>query len=196
VSEVSSSAGPDAVRYSRTQLLIILLTPLLVLLASTALYFSGLLLPDETSNKGVLLTPVLSVTDLGFPEVVIGTERHWTLIQLSPVCAERCGQRLYEQRQMHIALGKLESRIERVLLTESSLGQDQAADYPRLQVRNLAASALSPAVLSRIPAADLADDIVFVADPFGNIMLYFTRAHDYRAQISDLKKLLKLSTIG
>ncbi|WP_320827160.1 hypothetical protein [Reinekea sp.] len=196
MSEVSSSGEVDAVRYSRTQLLIILITPLLVLLASTALYFSGLLLPDETSNKGVLLTPVLSVTDLGYPEVVIGTERHWTLIQLSPVCADSCGERLYEQRQMHIALGKLESRIERVLLTETPLGQDEAALYPRLQVRTLASDAVSAALRSRIPAADLADDIVFVADPFGNIMLYFTNAHDYRAQISDLKKLLKLSTIG
>ena len=67
---------------------------------------------------------------------------------------------------------------------------------PRLQVRTLATDDLSAELLSRIPAADLADDIVFVADPFGNIMLYFTNAHDYRAQISDLKKLLKLSTIG
>ena len=59
MSEVSSSGDVEAVRYSRTQLLIILITPLLVLVASTALYFSGLMLPDETSNKGILLTPVL-----------------------------------------------------------------------------------------------------------------------------------------
>ena len=97
---------------------------------------------------------------------------------------------------MHIALGKLESRIERVLLTQTPLAQDEVVQYPRLQVRTLATDDLSAELLSRIPAADLADDIVFVADPFGNIMLYFTNAHDYRAQISDLKKLLKLSTIG
>jgi len=37
---------------------------------------------------------------------------------------------------------------------------------------------------------------VFIVDPLGNIPLYFTPENSFRDQLGDLKKLLKLSTIG
>jgi hypothetical protein len=75
---------------------------------------------------------------------------------------------------------------------QSSLG----TDYPHLKVEQFNAANLSNKVRGRIPMAHLSDDPIFVVDPFGNIMLYFTSEHDYKSQMSDIKKLLKLSTIG
>jgi len=196
VSEGVAANTLESVRYSRVQLLIILLTPILVIVSSTLLYFGGYLLPDDQSNHGVLLSPVLSVTDLGLPEQEITPERQWRLIQVSPNCEDSCLAKIYEQRQMHIALGKLAARIDRVLLTGTPLADKTKADLPRLAVESFNLDNLSTNVTSRISEADLNDNITFVVDPFGNIMLYFTSAHDYRAQMSDLKKLLKLSTIG
>lgn len=193
---MSSHTANTGVRYSRTQLLIILLTPFLVLITSSALYFSGWLLPDETSNNGVLLSPVLSVTDLGLPETEITDERQWRLIQLSPNCTQGCLDKVYNQRQMHIALGKYQPRIQRVLLTNTDVSAALAGEYPNLNTQNVSPGAFSGELISRIPPDDLTDHPVFVVDPFGNVMLYFTSEHDYRDQISDLKQLLKNSTIG
>lgn len=191
----SHAANPDSAKQTsnRVQLLVILLTPVLVVVSSTLLYFSGWLTPTSTSNHGTLLTPVLSVTDFGLPATEISQDRQWQLIQYSPDCASTCLERMLEQRQQHIALGKYQSRIHRVLLTNTQLAADLMADYPELSVQ---AATASSTVQSRIPAPQLADNPVFVVDPFGNVMLYFTSEQDYKAQMSDLKKLLKNSTIG
>lgn len=193
---MSTETAVSNVQYSRTQLLVILLTPIIVVVSSTALYFSGWLMPKESSNNGILLDPVLSVTDFGLPEVTITQDRQWRIIQFSPQCETACLEKIHGQRQMHIALGKLQPRITRVLLTSSNLEASLATDYPNLDIESFNAANLSNRVRARIPMAHLSDNPVFVVDPFGNIMLYFTSEHDYKSQMSDLKKLLKLSTIG
>lgn len=193
---MSSDTATPEVKYSKTQLLIILLTPILVVISSSALYFSGWLIPDETSNNGILLDPVLSVTDFGLPPVPITDERQWQLIQFSPNCTQSCLDNVLNQRQMHIALGKYQPRIQRVLLTNTDVSAALGADYPLLSTESVQMSALTQALVSRIPPSALTDNPTFVVDPFGNVMLYFTSEHDYKAQMSDLKKLLKNSTIG
>lgn len=190
---MTTETASAPVQYSRVQLLIILLTPLIVVMSSTALYFSGWLMPDGRSNNGVLLDPVLSVTDFGLPEIIISQDRQWQLIQFSPNCEASCVDKIASQQQMHIALGKLQPRIQRVLVTQTNAS---FIDYPRLAVKTLNLNAVNAQLATRIPPAVLAQDPIFVADPFGNIMLYFTNEHDYKAQMTDLKKLLKLSTIG
>lgn len=193
---MSSNTASSPVRYSRTQLLIILLTPILVVISSSALYFSGWLLPEETSNHGVLLDPVLSVTDLGLAEIPITDEREWQLIQFSPNCTQSCLTKVQNQRQMHIALGKYQQRIKRVLLTNTDMTAALGSDYPVLEVKTVEMNKLTADLVSRVPPSDMTDHPVFVVDPFGNIMLYFNSEHDYKDQMSDLKKLLKNSTIG
>jgi hypothetical protein len=188
-----TAANNSRIKRNRLQLLIILLTPLLVVASSTLLYVSGWLLPKETSNHGYLLAPVLAITDLGLPEIPITQERQWQLIQYSPDCARDCDERMLEQRQMHLALGKYQPRIHRVLLTNKTDLETLSQNFPNL---SLLQAQVSTALIARIPAPHLQDNPVFVVDPFGNVMLYFTSEHDYKAQMSDLKKLLKNSTIG
>lgn len=196
MSQNSATTSANGIFYNKTQLLVILLTPLIVMAVSSWLYFSGVLMPDGQTNKGVLLSPVLSVTDFGLPEPIINDERMWQMIQVSSVCEDSCEQQIYIQRQIHVALGKLESRIERVLVTQNANSSGLKQNYPRLAVKQTAESPLSDQLRDRVPADILAKNPVFIADPFGNVMLYFTEEHDYKSQISDIKKLLKLSTIG
>ena len=196
MSQNSATTPAKGISYNKSQLLIILLSPLIVMAISSWLYFSGVLMPDGQTNKGVLLSPVLSVTDFGFPEPIINDERMWKMIQLSTECEASCEQQVYVQRQIHVALGKLESRIERVLITENTDSVALMQNYPRLVIKQAPAASLSDQLRARVPAEVLAKNPVFIADPFGNVMLYFTEEHDYKAQISDIKKLLKLSTIG
>jgi hypothetical protein len=196
VSQNSAAPVAKGISYNKTQLLVILLTPLIVMASSTWLYFSGVLMPKGQTNNGVLLSPVLSVTDFGFPEPVISEERVWKMIQLSENCEDTCQQQVYVQRQIHVALGKLESRIERVLLTQTADTTNLKQNFPRLNIEPTSTLSLSDQLRARIPAEVLVKNPIFIADPFGNVMLYFTEDHDYKAQISDIKKLLKLSTIG
>lgn len=182
--------------YNRGQLIIILLVPVLVVVSSTLLYLSGWLLPKETSNQGYLLTPVLATTDFGLTQDPISQDRHWQLIQFSPECTQSCFDKLYEQRQVHIALGKRQQRVQRLLVTNSDISEKIRLDYPDLQLSSVPVDSVMERLKTRLPESHLSLNPIFVADPFGNIMLYFTPEQDYRAQLSDLKKLLRLSTIG
>ncbi len=196
-SQGSSSSGTNPkVKYNRLQFYIILLTPLIIMGGSTLMYFSGAFLPGQQNSHGVLLDPVLSVEDFGLPEQQITGERQWQLIQFSPNCDSVCIDKLHEQRQIHKALGKLEPRIDRVLLTENVDISELETQYPRLDIHQLDLSVISKKLSLRIPTSVLEMNPIFVVDPFGNIMLYFTPEHDYKDQMSDIKKLLKLSTIG
>ncbi len=181
---------------NRFQLLIILLTPILVIISSTGLYFSGWLTVSERSNQGYLISPVLSITDFGLPVKNITQDRQWQLIQFSKECSDACLSEVLEQRQMHIALGKYQDRLTRLLITDTTLNYEILKQYPNLQLYSTNDFYNKNKIEARIPKEHLLDNPVFVSDPFGNVMLYFTQEQDYKAQMKDLKKLLKLSTIG
>lgn len=182
--------------YSKIQLLVILLTPLLVMAASTGLYFSGWLTPDERVNKGILIDPVLSLSDLGLDVERVNPERQWLLVQTSAECAASCREQVYTQRQIHVALGKFQPRVRRLLLAESGAFESVTQEYPALTLVEQNASAYSEAFRSRIPVQFRERNFVFLVDPLGNVPLYFTPENNYKDQLTDIKKLLKLSTIG
>lgn len=189
-------ASGSKTNYSRVQLLIILLTPLIVMAASTALYYSGWLVPDERVNHGELLDPVLSLDDLGLELEAVNPDRQWLWVQTATECDAACLEEVARQRQIQVALGKYEPRVKRVLLTETT-GLDQLSrDYPGMSVINRPAASYSSGFRDRIPAEFDRDNFIFVVDPLGNIPLYFTPANDYKEQLEDMKQLLKLSTIG
>lgn len=188
-----SSSGSD---YSKLQLLIILLTPLLVMAASTGLYYSGWLVPDDQVNRGILLDPVLNLEDLGLDLDKVNPDRQWLMIQTSGECREDCLERVRIQRQIHVALGKYEPRVSRVLMTESQGVEHLSREYPGMTVVDQAGSVYSEAFRSRIPAQFKQNNYIFVVDPLGNVPLYFTPENDYKDQLTDIKKMLKLSTIG
>ena len=189
-------ASGSKTNYSRIQLLIILLTPLIVMAASTALYYSGWLVPDERVNYGELLDPVLTVEDLGLELEAVNPERQWLWIQTAIDCDAACLEEVARQRQIQVALGKYEPRVKRVLLTETTGLDKLSRDYPGMSVVNRPAADYSASFRDRIPAEFGRENFIFVVDPLGNIPLYFTPANDYKEQLEDMKHLLKLSTIG
>lgn len=194
MAEISSAT--KASPYGRAQMLVILLTPLLVMAASTALFFSGWMTPDATVNKGVLVEPLLTLDDLGLDRDRINPERQWLWIQTSLHCEDSCAHQVFLQRQTHIGMGKHESRIRRILLTTTPNQQGLVSQYPGMRVVRQPELNLSDAFRDQIPGDSVLKHFIFVVDPLGNIPLYYTPEHDYKDIQNDMKNLLKLSTIG
>lgn len=194
MAEISSAT--KASPYSRVQMLVILLTPLLVMAASTALFFSGWMTPDATVNRGTLVEPLLTLDDLGLDRDRINPERQWLWIQTSLECEDSCAHQAFLQRQTHIGMGKHESRIRRILLTTTPNQQGLATQYPGMRVVQQPELNLSDAFRNQIPGDSILQHYIFVVDPLGNIPLYYTPEHDYKDIQNDMKNLLKLSTIG
>lgn len=182
--------------FSKLQLLVILLTPLVVMAASTGLYFSGWLVPDDRVNRGILLDPVLALSDFGLDAEAVNPERQWLMIQTSAACDQACRERVHTQRQIHVSLGKDEPRMQRLLLTRTPGLDDMERQYPGLRVVRQDVSAYSERLLERVPARFDDRHFIFIVDPLGNVPLYFTPENDYKDQLADLETLLELSTIG
>lgn len=190
----STQMAPRSNGFNKLQMLVILLTPLLVMASSTLLYFSGWLTPDERVNKGILLTPVLQLNDLGLDIESVNPDRQWLMVQTSANCLADCEQQVYLQRQTHVALGKNEPRMKRLLLTRTAGLEGLTAQYPGLELYPL--GGVSDAFRKQVPPQFSEQNYVFIVDPLGNIPLYFTPSNTFKDQLDDLKKLLKLSTIG
>lgn len=206
--------------------LTLLLSGFLVPLVLASWYFriTSTTSVSATSNKGVLISPLLDlpmlalVDDSGAPayqtfeELTAGVDpqdydpRPWQLLFLATAdCDAACVERLYFLRQMHIRLGRESDRVQRVYTlvdgTGSSLSQELldtfAEQQPDMRIvrgnSESLRSQLAPSAQGRDPVAE---HFIYVADPVGNIMLYFTPENTLEEILDDIDKLLDQSSLG
>ncbi|MDC0598887.1 hypothetical protein OAP18_03520 [Gammaproteobacteria bacterium] len=179
----------------------------------------------STTNNGILITPVMDITEFDlrdtngaeifqrFEDMVAGIEiddyepRPWLLIYLGTKnCDNNCQERLHFLRQLHIRLSGESDRVERYYV---NAGQNResidvstqtlfANEFPDLKLAYSDASALL-IKLART-TADGIDPIalhyIYVVDPIGNVMLYFTPENTTEEIFKDLDKLLDQSSLG
>lgn len=206
--------------------LLLLLSGFLVPVLSATWYFRTITDPASvaTSNRGTLIQPVLDLpalqlTDdsgapayLSFEEMTAGVApddydpRPWQLLFLSGAdCEAACVERLYFLRQMHIRLNRESERVQRVFVlvdgADASLSTELldtfAAQQPDLRIvrgdpATLRAQ-LAPTTEGRDPVAE---HFIYVADPVGNVMLYFTPENTLDEILKDIDKLLDQSSLG
>lgn len=194
----------------RMTLLLIAGIPLIMILASTWLWFyvaSGKVdLVDVlgTANKGTLLPSPVSLEELSVTNAdglrfsaTRSAEPMWRiLIPVTQSCAERCLETLHYTRQIHAAMGKYRVRIDRLGLlagidANSSLAERLGRDYPELQLL-YTSSAEFEAAFAQISADDQVPSY-YVVDPYGWLMLAYSAADDGKDVMADLKFLLKNS---
>ncbi|MCA1977720.1 MAG: hypothetical protein LDL19_00635 [Thiobacillus sp.] len=118
----------------------------------------------------------------------------WLLVRVGgAACGAACAQQLYLSRQIRTALGKDQSRVERVwVLTDTGTpAAALLAEHPGLVVWRPAA----PDFAAQFLGAD-GGERLYVVDPLGNLMMRFPAAPDPKRVLKDLRLLLKASQIG
>ena len=166
--------------------------------------------PAGTTNKGVLIQPPLpldlpaglvSATEKPVSQDFLGGK--WTLVYIGDAaCGEVCRNRLYQMRQVRLAQGENLRRVQRLfLMTGASDAAELTkilADYP-----DMAAALLSPnqaatiAPMFSVEGIPMQDaDNLYLVDPLGNLMMYYSPDADPRGMIQDLQRLLKYSHTG
>lgn len=188
---------------NRMVLLMIAGVPVLIILASTWLWYyvaSGRIdIVDflGTSNAGSLLEPPLSLSELDLRDSagnafdIRGDRPTWRILLLgSGVCGEQCRKTVYYTRQIHTAMGKYANRIERVMAIPAEAERGFAEDYPELKLLYT-----SPSGLRALANATSGEGVpaYFVVDPNGWVILSYTAAADGKDMMADLKFLLKNS---
>ncbi len=176
---------------------------LLVLLAFFPILLAGVMyfvfpgwIPSATTNEGELITP--PIQSIRVNDKLIQNEK-WVLIQPSgPECNEACERILYLSRQVVAGLGKDAGRVERVLLApegrSTAFMEMLARSHPDVRVI-IQQVELQP-LRSRITTEPTLEPTLFLMDPKGNIMMFYTLEKAGKPMLNDLKHLLRLSNIG
>lgn len=184
----------------RISIIMIIALPIIIILASTFVYFTGVGMPEGTSNQGVLIDPPIALSDLELAPVnEVSRDKLsdplWALAMVAiNGCEQQCQDNLVKTRQMHIALGRLTPDVRRVLIAENEvqakrlLGQ-LSAEHPKLHVAYASGDGWR-LLLERLEAYGAAQNY-FLLDPREFAMMYYPPALDGKLAMKDLKFLLK-----
>ena len=180
---------------------LIFLTPIIVLVSSSAMFYSGYT-PEGTVNKGTLLDEPIQLEnlELSVDSGPLGKEfpGKWAIVQfVLGDCKENCWDTLYSSRQIHTRLSKDGSRVVRYLinigennLTKSSI-ERISSDYPKLHMGNIQKE-LVPDIIN----VKINDSPYILFDPLGNGILIYDSKLPSGELLKDIKKVLQNSKIG
>ena len=179
-------------RAGRRELLAILGIAILpfVIAGITFLGFQSDQIPESTKNQGTLVYSPVQV------EFLRSAMKQWSLIQVvNEDCAEVCEQTLYLTRQARIALGKDAARVHRATLSRRELSTT-FMDLIRTEHKSLLILVDAESVEQLLKVTTEVDNVVFLMDPLGNIMMYFPPDMVGKPLMDDLRHLLRISRIG
>ena len=165
----------------------------------SGLFWSGWR-PGKFVNSGELVQPPRPLPENGLthangqPFPTSELRGKWLLVlPVDGSCNASCQQNLQQMQQVHIALNKEQSRLQRVFISNSaSAPTELQSRFPELVIgivqANTAGDAWRRAMYSR-------GRTVYVVDPLGNVMLRYADPGDMRGVLKDLERLLKYSWI-
>ncbi len=174
------------------------------------LYYGRYWHPGARVNSGELIDPARPLPALRLPLAAPAPgsaaqtnpqflEHKWTLLYVQHGrCDDECLKTLYDTRQVRTALDREMDRVQRVFIGDSDCCdlQELLAAHP-----DLIAIRSSPAdepLLALLPQRSAAIDShrVYLIDPLGNLMMFYGADAKPKGMLEDLKRLLRLSSIG
>lgn len=170
-------------------------------------YGHGTWHPGGRVNSGELVEPAQPLPSLALPLLGLGytdpnfLKGKWTLLYVEHgPCAEGCRTRLYDMRQVRLALDRDMNRVQRVFIADdgccdAKFLHEQHPDL--ITIRATAAAAPLLALLPRQGSVSASHaSYVYLIDPLGNLMMSYAASAPPKGILEDLKRLLRLSSIG
>ena len=165
--------------------------------------------PEGTTNSGTLVHPARPLSfseDLVVNDGPLATylQGKWTLLYIGDSeCSDTCRHGLYKTRQSRIAQNEKMKRVQRLFVVQDGVPGPELTEFlqtehPQLDIFMPTAEQFSQIAtgfaIDETPAA--AAQRIYIIDPLGNLMMFYSPDADARGLIKDLRKLLKFSRIG
>ena len=133
-----------------------------------------------TTNHGSFLVDEVNIANLADND-------HWIILQvIDGKCDTSCQDNMHMLRQINTALGKDMGRVKRYLLNNNTDENTVYLDnYPKVIVLDR-----SETLYNKLTKMD---ERIFIADPFGKIILGYENDFIAKGLLKDIKKLLKFS---
>lgn len=162
------------------------------------LYFAaGSLVPEGRTNHGAILEPIVNIDEaLPSSETANVSEDDWLLVYVhGEPCGAQCRKALVRLRQSRLMLGPDMDRVTRVFLHGP-----ETPDRVFLQREHSGMKALedpgTAALITGKRPRQLAPGGLYLVDPLGNLVMYFSPEISPGDMVDDIEHLLDLSQIG
>jgi hypothetical protein len=187
------------------------------------LYYGKSWRPGGRVNAGELITPPRPLPSLALPlaatsattattagtgtSATTGTSEtnpqflkgKWTLLYVQHGrCDDECRRHLYDTRQVRLALDREMNRVQRVFI-----GDGDCCDVEELKAAHpdliaIRAGPQDAPLLTLLPEVSGAVNShrVYLIDPLGNAMMFYAPGVKSKGMLEDMKRLLRLSSIG
>jgi hypothetical protein len=192
----------QAITRGRLKLLLIALIFLGPLGVAAWLYYEGTnLQPEGRTNAGRLLEPIVNVNaaldDTSLAQLTGGaSEGGWIMLYRNEgECGEACEEALYRMRQSRLMLGRDMTRVTRVFLHGDIAPDKVRVDAEHEGLVTIRHGGLA-GILDRKRPTDLPPGGLYLIDPLGNLVMYFTADLAPDDMVADIEHLLDLSRIG
>jgi len=199
------NAAPPTSRQRRQAVAVALMFFAPLGLAFYLYYGHGTWRPGGRVNAGDLIEPPRPVPALALPLMSSGATDpkfltgKWTLLYVQHGrCDDECLKHLYDTRQVRLALDREMNRVQRVFIADGDccdLEKLRAAHPDLIAVRASAADEPLRSLLPSRPGA-VNSHRIYLVDPLGNLMMSYAADSRPKGMLEDLKRLLRLSSVG
>jgi len=168
-------------------------------------YGHGTWHPGARVNTGELVQPPRPLPALPLPLWGAGNtpenflKGKWTFLYVSHgPCAQVCRNALYETRQVRVALDRDMNRVQRVFLAAEDCCDPKTLreQHPDLTTVRLGVETAPLLTIIQQGAGANTEDRIYIVDPLGNLMMSYAPNARPKGMLEDMKRLLRLSSIG
>ena len=166
-------------------------------------YGHGAWHPCGRVNAGELIQPARPLPAPALPLLASGHTQpnflkgKWTFLYVTTgPCAQACRTRLYDTRQVRVALDRDMNRVQRVFIADADCCDPQFLRDQHPDLIAIRADAADAPLRALLPGLDAAAPRVYLIDPLGNLMMSYAADAKSKGMLEDMKRLLRLSSIG
>ena len=168
-----------------------------ILVSWYLVFFSDFKKGDEGTQKGELISPVIP---LGEPEVfnlksktIESINGKWTLLFfVENECNQLCEDKLYQLRQIRLALGKDRDKVDRLLVSKNKQQWSQYTNSFNGQKYIDPTSRDYNRLIKKLnDYADLDLKATYLIDPYGFLMMKYPQDDNPMGTIKDIERLIK-----
>lgn len=168
-----------------------------ILVSWYLVFFSDFKKGDGGTQKGELISPVIP---LGEPEVfnlksktIESINGKWTLLFfVENECNQLCEDKLYQLRQIRLALGKDRDKVDRLLVSKNKQQWSQYTNSFNGQKYIDPTSRDYNRLIKKLnDYADLDLKATYLIDPYGFLMMKYPQDDNPMGTIKDIERLIK-----
>jgi cytochrome oxidase Cu insertion factor (SCO1/SenC/PrrC family) len=218
--KINSSSAAIIKRNRFFGLLIVAIVTVPMFLAYV-MYQTGWGISSNTTNKGELLNPALSIQELQiiakdnvFEKMFVSkgavnnnmasenvaskdAAKKWRLlVPVTTACSDVCQKNLYTTRQVHIRLAEKAYRVERIILSLDELNSTLLQQLENEHPNTLRISSSDDRFSEWLAPANIvesAEQYYYLIDQEGFAMMRYDSSHTGQDLLDDVKKLLKFT---